>query len=469
MPIDINLFRTAKGGNPELVRESQRKRFQSVEIVDEIIELDNQWVKASYDLAQARKVLNDLSKQFAVAKKANESTDDLTEQITQAKAKIATADDACSALESSLDNKVNTIGNLVPEDVPVSNDEENNCVRYSSHKTEDLPPQAKLNHIGCFKAINGSDTIRGTKVAGSRGYFLCGFGALLNQALIQYAQKFLASRGFITMQTPFFLEKNVMARCAQLADFDEQLYKVSGEGNDKYLIATSEQSLCSYFSDEVVDIKAFNNGYKQYREALKSKYYTETHKGYFEQYAPLTEEEFEQGVILFGGYSSCFRKEVGKHGQDTLGIFRIHQFEKVEQLILCKPELSHRLHAMMISLSMEFYDSLNIPYRVVDIVSGALNDAACRKFDLEGWFPASQCYRELVSCSNCLDFQSRALNIKDQSKKYYHLLNSTLTATERTMCAIVENCQKDGFIEVPEALRNYMGVDKFPFEIQLQK
>ncbi|XP_028084401.1 serine--tRNA ligase, cytoplasmic-like [Camellia sinensis] len=214
--------------------------------------------------------------------------------------------------------------------------------------------------------------------------------------------------------------------------------KVTGEGDDKYLIVTAEQPLCAYHLDDWIHPS--------------------------------------QLPIRYAGYSSCFRKEAGSHGRDTLGIFRVHQFEKVEQFCLTSPNGndSWDMHEEMITNSEEFYKMLKLPYQIVAIVSGALNDAAAKKYDLEGWFPASSTYRELVSCSNCTDYQSRRLEIRygqkksnEQAKQYVHLLNSTLTATERTMCCILENYQREDGVEIPEVLREYMGGKTFlPFQIE---
>ncbi|GBG61861.1 hypothetical protein CBR_g23814 [Chara braunii] len=224
------------------------------------------------------------------------------------------------------------------------------------------------------------------------------------------------------------MRKEVMSECAQLEQFDEELYKVTGEGDDKYLIATSEQPLCSYHRKDWIDPKSL--------------------------------------PIRYAGYSSCFRKEAGSHGKDTLGIFRVHQFEKVEQFCLTGPNGadSWDMHEEMLKNSEDFYQLLGLPYRVVVIVSGALNNAAAKKYDLEAWFPASKTYRELVSCSNCTDYQSRRLEIRygtkksnEQTKQYVHLLNSTLTATERTLCCILETYQTSEGVNIPECLQPYMG------------
>jgi seryl-tRNA synthetase len=236
----------------------------------------------------------------------------------------------------------------------------------------------------------------------------------LNQALINYGLEFLGSKGYTPLQTPQFMLKEMMAKTAQLEQFDEELYKViDGEAqNDKYLIATSEQPISAFHADEWL------------------------------QKADLP--------LRYAGFSTCYRREAGAHGKDAWGIFRVHQFEKVEQFVITDPESSWEVFDEMISYSEEFYQSLGIPYRIVAIVSGALNNAAAKKYDLEAWFPFQGEFKELVSCSNCTDYQSRNLNIRygavsqtGERKQYVHCLNSTLTATERALCCIMENYQTE--------------------------
>jgi len=233
-----------------------------------------------------------------------------------------------------------------------------------------------------------------------------------------------------------------MAKTAQLEQFDEELYKVvDGEAiNDKYLIATSEQPISAFHANEWLVSKDL--------------------------------------PIKYAGFSTCYRREAGSHGRDAWGIFRVHQFEKVEQFLLTDPEKSWEAFDDMIGISEEFYKSLQVPYRVVAIVSGALNNAAAKKFDLEAWFPFQGEYKELVSCSNCSDYQSRALEIrygaKQQTeirKKYVHALNSTLCATERALCCLLENFQTEDGFKVPEPLRKYLpgAPDFIPFTKELPK
>jgi len=241
------------------------------------------------------------------------------------------------------------------------------------------------------------------------------------------------------------MNKEVMAGIAQLEDFDEQLYKVSGKTDDpdnaseKYLIATSEQPICAYHRNEWMEEKSL--------------------------------------PLRYAGISTCFRKEAGSSGKDIRGIFRVHQFEKIEQFCLTVDdfETSQAEQQRMLTAAKEFYESLGFPYRVVCIVSGALNDAAVKKYDLEGWFPGQQTYRELVSCSNCTDYQARGVGTRcGQSKKdksdltarnsYVHMLNSTLCATGRGICCLLENYQTEEGVRIPEVLQKYMGgIDFLPF------
>jgi seryl-tRNA synthetase len=280
-----------------------------------------------------------------------------------------------------------------------------------------------MDCLGCLH------TDEGTKVAGGRAYFVTGDLVRLNLALQCFGLDFLRKRGYSPIYPPFFMVRDAMAQVAQLDQFDEELYKVTGEGDDKYLIATSEQPIAAFHTKKWLEEKDL--------------------------------------PVKYAGVSPCFRKEAGSHGRDTLGIFRVHQFEKIEQFVVTSPkdQISWDAMADMIKYSEEFYDALGLSYQVVAIVSGKLNNAAAKKLDLEAWFPASQTYRELVSCSNCTDYQARRMETRFQGsgvrdekvKDYVHMLNSTLCATTRTMCCIVENYQTPEGINIPEVLQPYMG------------
>lgn len=426
----------------EIVRESQRRRYARVEDVDDVIAMDAKWRDARWELDQLNQDFNKANKEVSKLKVAKENADEAMAKVKAIDERRKQLEEEEKAAEDAVNKILLKIGNLVHDSVPVSDDEANNVVHRTfgldTKRVEDNLP----NHVDLIAMLDIADTERGTDVAGGRGYFLKGAGVLLNQAMINYALTFLASRGHTPLATPFFMRKDRMAECAQLADFDEQLYKVSGEGDDKYLIATSEQTCCSYLRKRWIQTKEL--------------------------------------PMRFAGYSTCFRKEAGSHGRDTLGIFRVHQFEKVEQFVAVSSDGDESWSEMdrLLQNSEDFYQSLNIPYHVVNIVSGELNDAAAKKYDLEAWFPSSKTFRELVSCSNCTDFQARRLEIRhgapqkgpEKKKSYCHLLNSTLTATERSLCCVLENWQTPDGLVVPPALRPWMmGIAFVPFVRKLDK
>eukprot|EP00658_Telonema_sp_P-2_P082650 TRINITY_DN8779_c0_g1_i6.p1 TRINITY_DN8779_c0_g1~~TRINITY_DN8779_c0_g1_i6.p1 ORF type:complete len:382 (+),score=129.59 TRINITY_DN8779_c0_g1_i6:253-1398(+) len=380
--LDINLFREEKGGDPEVIRQSQRARYARVEDVDDVIALDKRWRDVLKVMEKERGARAKIQKQIGEFKKKKEDPPAELMALKQAAdAKI----DELAALENEAaqerDALVKTIGNLVHESVPVNDNEDFNDPVFKT--CEGDKPEVReglLNHVDLMKMLDMFDTERGTTVAGGRGYFLKNDGVLLNQALQSLAISHLVSRGFDILQTPFFMKKEMMAQCAQLDEFHEALYKVVEKDGDeesiKYLIATSEQPLACYHANESINEAKF--------------------------------------PMRYAGLSTCFRKEAGKHGRDTGGIFRTHQFEKVEQFVYSRPEDSWEEMELMIENSKLFYSALEIPYRVVNIVSGELNNAAAKKYDLEGWFPGAEgggTWRELVSCSNCTDYQLSLIHI----------------------------------------------------------
>lgn len=463
MPIDINELRDYKGGDPAKWRKYMAARFKPVEWVDEVIAKDEEWRNLQKTIDNLRRDLNALQKDvIAPKKKAKEPCDEEVAQMKEMQAKVKELQEELPALAAERDALLNRVGNMVDPECPISNneDEDNLVVKLYPEPLEaenngekpllpcplgiiqyTLPETKPLTHDDLLWRIGGYEPTRGVNVAGHRGYFLKNAGVLLNQALINYGISFLMKRGYNVLQPPYMMNKEVMASLAQLDDFDEQLYKVSGKTDDpdgsteKYLIATSEQPICAY------------------------------HKGDW-----LAESELP---LRYAGISTCFRKEAGSSGKDIRGIFRVHQFEKIEQfsLVVDDFEESQREQKRMMDAAEEFYQSLGIAYRVVCIVSGALNDAAVKKYDLEGWFPGQQTYRELVSCSNCTDYQARGVGTRcgikkagDDRASYVHMLNSTLCATGRGICAILENYQTEDGVRVPEVLQPYMaGVDFLPF------
>ncbi|KAK4203677.1 hypothetical protein QBC40DRAFT_274231 [Triangularia verruculosa] len=439
--LDINDFIAERGGNPEKIKESQRKRHAPEEIVDEVIALFEDHRKTQYAATQFNAKINEVQKQIGPKKKAKE---DVTELLAKkAELEKEKKDMLAQAAEKQqiLTAKLKTIGNIVHESVPVSNNEDNNeVVRTWAPEGVTFEKKNVLSHHEVLEKLDGYDPVRGVKVVGHRGYFLKKWGLFLNQAIINYGLEFLDQKDYIALGTPMLMLKEQMAKTAQLSQFDEELYKVTGDQADKYLIATSEQPISAFHSDEWLQQKDL--------------------------------------PLKYAGYSTCFRKEAGAHGRDVWGIFRVHEFTKVEQFCLTDPEKSWEMFDHMIANSEEFYKSLGIPYRVVAIVSGALNNAASKKLDLEAWFPHQGEFKELVSCSNCTDYQSRDLEIRFGVKKqteikktYVHALNSTLTATTRTICAILENFQTEDGVKIPEPLRKYLpgAPDFIPFPGKAKK
>eukprot|EP00928_Gymnodinium_smaydae_P038874 TRINITY_DN266_c0_g2_i1.p1 TRINITY_DN266_c0_g2~~TRINITY_DN266_c0_g2_i1.p1 ORF type:complete len:478 (+),score=170.00 TRINITY_DN266_c0_g2_i1:201-1634(+) len=443
MTIGIELLREDKGGNPEEVRESERRRFRGTELVDEVIRLDKEWIKAQFNTEQKRKERGVVQKDITDRKKADKTDqcEDLLAKKTAIDQEIAELEKESDKKREERDAKLGRIGNLVPADVPVSKDEDDNKVTSKWGTPRSFDAKFGTNgfrpHFELLEMIGAVEFESGRDVAGERAYFLTGPGVLLNQALLNYGLAFLSSKGYTPMQPPFFMKKELMAKTAELDDYDEVLYKVVEDPKkpelDKYLIATSEQPISCFHRNQNIDQNRF--------------------------------------PMRYAGISSCFRREAGSSGRDIRGIFRVHQFEKIEQFVYSAPEDSWKEHEKMIEMAEEFWQSLGIPYIVVAIVSGALNSAAAKKYDLEGWFPGDDegkgKYRELVSCSNCLDYQARAMATKYGFKPtdpFCHMLNSTLCATERGLCCLVENYQEADGVRVPRALVPFMlGKEFLPF------
>ncbi|BDZ70722.1 serine--tRNA ligase [Methanobacterium petrolearium] len=421
--LDIKLFRET----PDLIRESERKRFRDTTNVDKVIEYDHKWREAIHELNMMRSKRNKLSESFKNARKkkteeGNAEFENIRAQSKDLGKKIGKLEPKIQEFLEKRDEYRYKVGNLLDESVPLSENEEDNLI---VRKVGELPSfnYKPCNHVDLIHSVDGVNLEKASQIAGSRSYYLKADLVYLNLALMKFALDVLVERGFTPFQTPFFIKHEVVKEAAELADFEDMLYKVEGE--DLYMIATSEQTLAALHHDEILD-----------GETLPRKYC---------------------------GVSTCFRREAGSHGKDTLGIFRVHQFEKVEQFIFCKEEESKEIHEELIQNAEIIYQKLKIPYRVVSIVSSALNDNASLKYDLEAWFPGSDTYRELVSCTNCLDYQARKLNARygvhgdSVSKKFCHTLNSTAIATERTICCILENYQQpDGTVKVPEVLIPYM-------------
>ncbi len=417
--LDIKLFRE----NPDLIRRSEKKRFRGIENVDKVIEYDTKWRDGLKKLNELRAERNKLSKSFNETRKRDkEELEILQIKAKEVSREITMLEPQISEFIEKRDQYRYKVGNIVDEDVPVSETEEDNLLITE----EGIIPSFNFepsNHVDLIEGVDGAEFKSASEISGSRFYYLKADMVYLNMALLKFAMDILSEKGFTPFQTPFFIKHDVIKETAELADFEETLYKVEGE--DLYLIATSEQTLAALHRGDIID-----------ERTLPRKYC---------------------------GISSCFRREAGSHGRDTLGIFRVHQFEKIEQFVFCSEEDSKNIHQELLENAEIIYKKLKIPYRIVSIVSSELNDNASKKYDLEGWFPGSNTYRELVSCTNCTDYQARKLNARcgiqgdSNSLKMCHTLNSTAVATERTICCILENYQQeDGSICIPEVLIPYM-------------
>ncbi|XP_071810548.1 serine--tRNA ligase, cytoplasmic-like [Asterias amurensis] len=461
MVLDLELFRADKDGIPDKIKENQAKRYKDVTLVDKVIEADTKWRKLRYEADNLNKMKNLCSKIIGEKMKKKEPVGDVDQElpeeivkkldefkaedlkvltVSQIKKVRQLIDDKISkcnenrvVCEKERRDNLMEIGNFLHESVIVSNDEDENGIVKTNG---DCTVRKRYSHMDLIHMIDGMDGERGATVAGSRGYFLKGPAVFLSQAVQQYALRLLHNKGYTPLYTPFFMRKEVMQEVAQLSQFDEELYKVVGKGSEKaeetiieekYLIATSEQPIAAYHRNEWMAV-----------DELPKRY---------------------------AGISTCFRQEVGSHGRDTRGIFRVHQFEKIEQFCVASPleNKSWELFDEMFTNAENFCQGLGISYRVVNIVSGALNNAAAKKNDLEAWFPGSGAFRELVSCSNCTDYQSRRLLVRyGQTKKmneqaeYVHMLNATMCANTRMVCAIMETNQTEEGIIIPEVLKPYM-------------
>lgn len=448
--MDITFIRT----NPDTVKLNQQKRYLKEETVDVILQLDEEWRKLQYATDKLRNIKKNSSASFKSAASIetvlltyNYTIDNLINDLSDNKHKftdltknqlkdigkhiditIDTNTNKLKLLLKERDDLMSTIGNVLNENAIISNNEDNNKVIYETVSQLNLETKninKKLDHIKLGKLLDIVDTENGIKIAGNRGYFLTGMGVKLNMALISYAMDFLIAKDYRLMQTPHIVNKDLMSQITQLSEYEETLYKL--DGYDKFLIATSEQPLTGYFNKKLIDKSSL--------------------------------------PIKFGGLSECYRKESGRHGHQTLGIFRVHQFEKVEQFCVTEPNKSWEMFNDMINISKDFYDTLGLDYRVINIVSGALNNAASLKYDIECFFPGSKFYGEVVSCTNCLDYFSKRLNTKiKETGEYVHMLNCTLMANTRVLCCIMETYQEEDGMKIPDVLQKYMNCDKIYFK-----
>ncbi len=416
--LDINVIRET----PELVRESMRRRHMDTGMVDEVLTLDAQWRDTLTEGNQLRHRKNVLAEEIKEAKRKGEDISDKIRESKELPEKIRASEEKEKELRARIYQVMLQIPNLIHESVPDGLDENDSpeIRRWGTFKEYDFELKS---HVDIMEALNLLDTERAGKVAGSRFYYLKNEVVLLDIALIHLALNHLWEKKFQLMETPYMLNRRAVEGCVDMSAFEEVLYKIEGE--DLYLTATSEHTLASYHMDEIFE-----------EDALPLRY---------------------------AGFSACFRREAGAHGKDTKGVFRTHQFNKVEQFVFSTPETSWDEHEGMIRNAEEIFQKLEIPYRVVNVCSGDLGGVAAKKYDIEAWMPKQGVFREVVSCSNCTDYQARELNVRyrtPEGNKFVHTLNSTALATSRAIVAIFENNQQaDGTVVVPRVLRDFVGVD----------
>jgi seryl-tRNA synthetase len=407
---------------PELVREMLKKRNMTDFPIDELIMLHRIRGELITKTQMLRRQKNLLSETIASKKKSKQDGIFELGEMKQVSALLDQTESEATRIEVKFNQLMMTLPNLLHETVPVGKDEKDNVIVRQNGEIM-RPSFNPKDHIDLATTLDLLDLNRAAKVSGARFYLLKNELVKMNQALINFALDFLLERNYTLIQPPYMIRKEPMVGSVILNDFEDVIYKIEDE--DLYMIGTSEHAIAGMHKDEIL-------------EGIKL-------------------------PIRYGGFSSCFRKEAGAHGRDMKGIFRVHQFEKVEQFIYCRPEESWREHERMLALSEEFFKQLGIPYRVMLLCSGDMGKISAKTYDIEAWMAGQNAYREIVSCSNCLDYQARRLGIRFRDKtneetRLVHTLNSTLVATERTMVAILENFQtENGSVEVPKVLQKYMG------------
>ena len=420
--LDISMFRE----HSEVIRADHDRRGLTHEAIDEVISLDEEWRKARYEVDQLRKARNDAARGIAGAKKAGDS--EAVDKILAEVADIGSRIDELSELSDDYLAKRDvlrmSIPNILHDAVPIGEDDQKNTLHSMHGEKIELGFEPK-NHNDLIEMNGWVDQARGAKVTGSRFYFLQGDLARLDMALQQYGADFLMQRGYTLVQPPLMMNREAYEGVTDLADFETVMYGI--EPDKYYLIATSEHPLTAMRMDEVI--------------------------------------EPSELPIKLVGVSPCFRREVGAHGLSDRGIWRVHQFTKVEQIIISHPDDSWEHHEDLLTNAVDMWDSLGLHYRVVNICTGDMGTVAARKYDLEAWLPGAGQYKEVVSCSNCTDYQANRLRMRyrtSEGNEAVHTLNSTAIATSRALVAIMEQNQtEDGRVSIPEVLRPYVGGQEF--------
>ena len=419
--IDINLIRE----NKELVKENIKKKFQDkkLPLVDEIYDMDLEYRKTKKEADELRSKVNSLSSEIGalMREKKVEEANKIKDEVAKIKKEIPTIEEHENELAISIKEKMMTIPNIVADDVPIGKDDSEN-VEEKRYGDPVVPEYEIPYHADIMASFNGLDKEAAGKVSGNGFYYLVGDIARLHSAVLAYARDFMIDKGFTYCIPPYMIRSAAVDGVMSFEEKENMMYKIEGE--DLYLIGTSEHSMIARYKDQILK----------------------------EENLPIT----------MTSYSPCFRKEVGAHGIEERGIYRIHQFEKQEMIVICKPEDSESWYEKMYNYSVELFRSLDIPVRKLVCCTGDLADLKYRSCDIEAWSPRQKAYFEVCSCSNLTDAQARRLGIrykdKDGNKVFAHTLNNTVIAPPRMLIAFLENnLQEDGSIKIPEVLRPYMG------------
>ena len=411
--LDINFIRN----NKELVEHSIKEKMYKNVNLDEILALDDQRKALLQQVEGLRKERNDNTAKM----KNGKPSDELIAKGKEIKEKLSTLEADLSNFEKELNTKLKTVPNVIFDDVPLGDESASVEVKkWGECKT------TGVDHLDYAISRDWVDFERGAKVAGAKFYYVKGGLALLENALIQFGIKKIVEHGFTLMGVPDLVNSRVLEGTGFAPRSSEQSDEYYIEGEDLALIATAEMPITGYHMDEIID----------------------------EEKLPL----------FYAGFSACFRKEAGAYGKHTRGLFRVHQFNKLEMYSFCTPEQSKEIHEKLRAIEEEIWQEIGIPYHVINIAAGDLGAPAAKKYDIEYWSPVDQKYREITSCSNCTDFQARGLNIrvrrKDGTVEVLHTLNGTAISLARTMVAVIENfAEEGGKLRVPEVLQPYLGTD----------
>lgn len=408
--LDVNFIRK----NQTLVEKSAREKGYDVDI-PKLLEIDNRRKELLQQVETLRRERNDVAAQM----KGGKPSEELIAKGKTIKTKIADAEPELKRAESELTELLQKVPNVIFDDVPLGGEE---CsVEVSSWGEK---KSAGVDHLDYATSRGWLDFERGAKVAGAKFYYLKDGLALLENALVQFGLQKVTEHGFHYMTVPDMVSSRILEGCGFNPRSSEQSDEYYIEGEDLAMIATAEMPLTGYYMDEIIDAKDL--------------------------------------PICLAGYSACFRKEAGTYGKHTRGLFRVHQFNKLEMYVFCLPEESQKIHEQILSIEEEIWQELGIPYRVINIAAGDLGAPAAKKYDIEYWSPVDQKYREITSCSNCTDFQARSLNIRVRREngeiEVLHTLNGTAISLARTLVAVLENyAEPDGKLKVPKVLQSYLG------------